>query len=104
MVALVALAVGAFAYFSANREPKETFCTLALPILPGTMAGTFEDHYPHGPDACDGTRVQGGTHVLGSDCKLRDSDGNVIDEVEPNFSDGTCGQSFDPYPASWPGG
>lgn len=102
LVVVVVFGVG-FVYMT-NQEGEEVACTLGLPIFEGRgVRGTMQDHAPAGPDACDGPEVDSGMHVLGLDCNLRNPDGNVVAELEPNQPGGTCGLSVDgsPYPASW---
>lgn len=81
-----------FAVWALNQEGTETFCTLGLPIYEHDGArGTLEDNGEPGRDGCDGPDHNSLGITLGFDCKVRSPEGEVVDEVEPNRADGTCG-------------
>lgn len=91
MAALVVVG-GGFAVWAVSQDGTATFCTLGLPIYEHDgVSGTLEDHGMPGRDDCDGPDHSNWGVTLGFDCLVRTPEGKVIDAVEPNRADGTCG-------------
>jgi hypothetical protein len=104
-VILVALVGAVSVRMSQPGEPK--FCTLGLAIV--TIDGhevQFQDQAKPGRDGCDLDQTQPLARVLGFDCRIREPDGQVVVELVPNRSDGTCGLpgggGSEAVPEPWP--
>ncbi len=96
---------GAWFAYAATAEPETRFCTLGLAFvqIDGETV-VFQDQGSPGLDGCDDDATSRHDRTLGLDCKVRDPDGEVLRELEPNRDDGTCGlygPDDDGFPESW---
>jgi len=100
-VAVLAVATGGSVTYLATRPGEPVFCTTGGVIFPLDGQEVWpEDQGDPGRGDCDGEKVMARAATLGFDCKLRGPGGAVVDTLEPNRADGTCGQ---PDPGGdWP--
>ena len=100
-VAVLAVATGGGVTYLATRPGEPVFCQTGGTIFPLDGQEVWpEDQGDPGRGDCDGSKSLKGATALGFDCKLRAPGGDVIDTLEPNRADGTCGQ---PDPGGdWP--
>ena len=104
---LVLVAAAGVWTLATSGQGEARFCKASLAIIeidgrtvvPQDQTGPGEDQ------ACDFDETEDAYPVLGFDCKVREPDGEVTAELEPNRSDGTCGlpgPGDDGYPDPWP--
>jgi hypothetical protein len=90
---LVAVVAAGSGLLVSQRSGDARFCNAAAAIVEINGEPVFlEDQGAPGEDGCDADQAAMNATVLGQDCKLRAPGGDVIDELEPNRADGTCGQ------------
>lgn len=100
-VAVIVLALGSVVWLRTTEPGEGHFCTLGLAIVEvDGQEAQLQDQAKPGRDGCDLDDTQPRARVLGFDCKVRASNGDVVVELVPNRSDGTCGQGSIPSP--WP--
>lgn len=104
-VAVIVLVAGIGIWGRATEPGEPKFCTLALGIteIDGHSAAIQDGGKP-GDDGCETEDTMHDMWVIGLDCKVRASDGEVVRELVPNRDDGLCGRP-DPdgeIPSPWP--
>lgn len=105
-VIVLAAAIGLWRS-AASRQGETRFCkaSLALVEIDGRMVAPQDQTGPDEDEGCDFDQTERAYVVLGFDCKVREPDGEVIVEVVPNRSDGTCGlpsTDDERIPEPWP--
>ena len=85
----------------ATHHPRTVFCKVGLAgFHRGSEMIALQDNGEPGPGDCDGSPTLRTMRVLGLDCKLREPDGEVVEQLSPNGEDDTCVLARS-YPASW---
>lgn len=105
-VIVVAAAAGIWIR-STSQQDEALFCkaSLAMVEIEGRMVAPQDQTGPGEDERCDFDQTEPAYAVLGFDCKVREPDGEVIVEVVPNRSDGTCGlpaTEGERIPDPWP--
>jgi hypothetical protein len=105
-VSLLIMVAGLGAFAWSNRAQESHFCKASLAmfeidgrsVAPQDQTGIGDDPW------CDFDETEDPYPVLGFDCRIRQPDGEVTDELVPNRADGTCGlpDPGDDLPDPWP--